>query len=69
MTVDKSRRHNHAVSIDGTRRLELRFVRIADENDAVAANAHIGFTRAAAGTVNDLAVNDQNIDVERWFDP
>src|SRR5262245_39445885 len=67
MAVDESRRDNHPGRIDGARGVNLYFARVTDKDDAVAANADIGFACTFPRAIDELAVNDEDIERGRSF--
>jgi hypothetical protein len=65
MRIDESRRDDHSSCIDRARGTEIRFARVANKYNSVTANADICLAGFASGTVNQLSVNNQNVELIR----
>src|SRR5262249_25045820 len=63
MRVDESRRDDHAGCINDARGHEISFPRVANKDDSIAANANIRVPGFASGTVNQLSMEDENIEL------
>jgi hypothetical protein len=63
--IDKSGCDDHPSRINRTRGGDTRLLGVADENDAIAANRDISFASLPARTINQFAVQNQNVDLIR----
>jgi len=59
MRVDETGSDNQTGRVNRPRGIQMSFARVADKDDAIAANAHIRSSRSLARTIDELAVENQ----------
>ena len=59
MRIDEPGRNHQTGRVNRPRGIQMSFARVADEDDAIAANAHIRSSWLLAGTIDELAVEYQ----------